>query len=156
MQFNPLTPIIAICQLKFEITEITILLFFKYNELPIWFYCLQQVSRLFSPKSQIIWELKIAKYKMYTKILAQGAKFGSGAMVWTTLVFKIFETIDSKLLQVTSLRRLLQFGNSIHFVIISVFVKNNSGVKGLMLLTLSTMCTVCIAYLTTVSQTEIP
>ena len=37
------------------------------------------VTRLFCPKSQIIWELKIAQYKMYTKILAQGAKFGSGA-----------------------------------------------------------------------------
>ena len=36
------------------------------------------VSRLFCPKNQIIWELKIAQYKMYTKILAQGTKFGSG------------------------------------------------------------------------------
>ena len=31
------------------------------------------VSRLFCPKSHIIWELKIAQYKMYTNILAQGA-----------------------------------------------------------------------------------
>ena len=36
------------------------------------------VSRLFCPKNQIIWELKIAQYKMYTKIFAQGTKFGSG------------------------------------------------------------------------------
>ena len=40
-----------------------------------------RVSRLFCPKSQIIWELKIAQYKisLYTKILVQGAKFGFGA-----------------------------------------------------------------------------
>ena len=41
-------------------------------------YCRAGVSRLFCPKNQIIWELKIAQYKMYTKILAQGTKFGSG------------------------------------------------------------------------------
>ena len=40
--------------------------------------CTSGVSRLFCPKNQIIWELKIAQYKMYTKILAQGTKFGSG------------------------------------------------------------------------------
>ena len=31
------------------------------------------VPRLFCPKNQIIWELKIAQYKMYTKILALGS-----------------------------------------------------------------------------------
>ena len=35
-------------------------------------------SRLFCPKNQIIWELKLAQYKMYTKTLAQGTNFGSG------------------------------------------------------------------------------
>ena len=41
-------------------------------------YCTAGVSRLFCPKNQIIRELKIAQYKMYTKFLAQGTKFGSG------------------------------------------------------------------------------
>ena len=50
------------------------------------------ISRLFCPKSQIIWELKIAQYKMYTKILAQGAKFGSGATFWTTLDSTLYIT----------------------------------------------------------------
>ena len=40
--------------------------------------CIAGVSRLFCPKNQIIWDLKLAQYKMYTKILAQGTKFGSG------------------------------------------------------------------------------
>ena len=41
--------------------------------------CLDQgCSDYFAQKNQIIWELKIAQYKMYTKILAQGTKFGSG------------------------------------------------------------------------------
>ena len=35
-------------------------------------------AQTFCPKNQIIWELKIAQYKMYTKILDQGTKFGSG------------------------------------------------------------------------------
>ena len=43
-----------------------------------WHYYTAGVSKLFCPKNQIIWELKIAQYKMYTKILAQGTKFGSG------------------------------------------------------------------------------
>ena len=37
-----------------------------------------RVVQTICPKNQIIWELKIAQYKMYTKILAQGTKFGSG------------------------------------------------------------------------------
>ena len=33
---------------------------------------------------------------MYTKLLAQGAKFGSGATVWTTLLYSIvyFNMVD--------------------------------------------------------------
>ena len=39
-------------------------------------HCAAGVSRLFCPKSQIIWELKIAQYKMYTKILAPEPRSG--------------------------------------------------------------------------------
>ena len=52
------------------------------------------VSRLFCPKNQIIWELKIAQYKMYTKIVAQGTKFGSGT---TGLDNPIIEKVQSAL-----------------------------------------------------------